>query len=382
MSNLSLNASLISNTEEPISNGGRLEEASMVADTLFGLTGTRCRRAPSGRVNETFILESDYGQFVLQRLNDFFQASEAPGSNWLKVWLAIKERSGRDEVPLPPIYSDLKNRILAPFSDGGLWRLTGFLDGIPADKSPAGAESSARLMGRIHRYLNEPAPLPELLALPDGEFNNQRLSRPEDFMALISHYRGHPHLDNLKSTIEQAAEASWHLPARPEFLFAMESRSMVIHGDPKADNFLLDQYGQAEALLDWDSVCYGHNLIDIAEMLRSWGAPGKGVTNHLNLLSMGLIIKGYGETGPDLSQTDLEILPAVLRAITLNLCRRYLTDALAEVYFKLDKRNYRSLYEQNKSRAGSMLSFAESLLTQEFEIIDLFLTNYRTEQEH
>jgi hypothetical protein len=68
----------------------------------------------------------------------------------------------------------------------------------------------------------------------------------------------------------------------------------------------------------------------------------------------------------------VELLPAVWRALALNLSRRYLTDALAEVYFLWDSRLYPSLYDQNRQRGADLLALADHLLEREMDLVELF----------
>jgi len=348
-----------------------IQEAATAAREFFALPDPRLSPLEGGRVNESFLVDSRDGRFVLQRLNSFFQGDAALGLNWRLVYQAVSQRSGQAQPPLPPIFPDREGRYLASGPQvGGFWRLTGHQAGCPADKSAAQARLAARLLGFFHRHLNLPAPV-ELEPPPEGDFTNQRLSRPEDFEDLADRYRGHPHLEELKPLIETSAEAARQLPTFPGFVTVFQIRDVIIHGDPKADNFLINPAGDSGFLLDWDSVGYGHVLIDLAEMLRSWAWRNRDLASAVDQDNLAAVIQGYAETGLELSPADVELLPPILRAIALNLGRRYLTDALAEVYFKWDHRNYPSLYHQNQTRAESMLSLAAHLLDREIQLIEL-----------
>lgn len=374
-----------------------LIECRAAAVALFGLKEPLLARLPGGRVNESFIVTSLEGRFVLQRLNEFFlgplqflrrpegpenkiapNVNTAVGENWRAVYLAVLERSGQGQAPLPPIYPDLNGRWLACFPEGegetsGFWRLTGFLEGLPAPKSPAGAREAAKMLGFFHRHLNLPRPI-DLTPLPEGEFTNQHLSCPREFERIYGEYHGHPQLEELKPLIDRAMEAAAGFMARPGFAGLFSLRNAIIHGDPKADNYIFSPDGRALALLDWDSVGPGNVLIDVAELLRSWGYLSS--EGEADIGSMAAVVEGYAQGGLALNPDEVEMLPAVVRAIALNLCRRYLVDALAQLYFKWNEAAYTSLFHQNRARAEVMLTMVEHLADMEAKLGALLAESY------
>ena len=364
-------------TTNQADHAGLLTEAAAAARYFFDLPAATLERLPGGRVNETFLVTAAGSRFILQRLNEFFLGDEALGLNWRIVQEAVEARAGGRKDLMPPIFQDREGRFLASGPNlPGHWRLTGFLEGRPAPRTKPSARAAARLLGYLQYCLNTPAPLP-LRPLPEGEFTNQRLTRPEDFEALATTYRGHPHLREVSALIAAGAEAARQLPFCPNYLAAFSLHDVVTHGDPKADNFLAAPSGEeARALLDWDSVGYGHVLVDIAEMLRSWGPQSRGGDPAIAFNNMAAVVEGYAETGLELTSGELAVLPTVLRGLILNLARRYLTDALAEVYFKWDQQAYPSLYRQNRARAESLLALADYLWSREIILIRLFETSY------
>ncbi|MDR1044820.1 MAG: phosphotransferase [Candidatus Adiutrix sp.] len=350
-----------------------LREAEAVARELYGLSDFRLERLPGGRVNDSFLIEGPRERFVLQSLNDIFQGDEAPALNWHLVRLALARRSGLTEPPLPPIFPDRYGRWLASRPDRrGFWRLTGFVAGLTAPRSAQGAREAARLLGFLHHFLNCPLPL-ELKALPEGDFTNQRLTRPDDFADLKARYHGHPLLPDLEPLLDQAALAADRLPLFPGFLNVFNLHDLTIHGDPKADNFLFSPEGRALCLLDWDSVGPGHLLVDIAEMMRSWGLSGLSGPDPERLAA---VLEGYAESGLSLNRDDPDLLAPVLRALALNLGRRYLTDALTQNYFQWDSRRYPSLYQQNRSKAEKLLALADYMLEHEPQLGEIFRKSY------
>ncbi len=353
-----------------------LNEAALAARLCFGFKDANISPLPGGRVNESFVLASGSQRFVLQKLNAIYGSDPALGLNWKTLHETLAGRA-EDEwrEAMPRVFPDLGGSFTASLAaDGPMWRLTAHIAGRPAPRTLAGAMQSARLMGALHRLLNCPAPVP-LLPPPEAELVNQRLNLPEDFLELRLVYRRHPHLEDLAPLIEQGAEAAALLPACPDFVTVFQLKDVLIHGDPKADNFIFAEDGQPRALVDWDDARYGHLLIDVAEMLRSFGRPPE-LTEGFCPEAMRAVLSGYAQTGLPLSEGDITLLPAVLRAVCLNLARRYMTDALAELFFRWDSEKYPSLYIQNKSRSQAMLDMAEHLLDNEMRLVDIFLADY------
>ncbi|MDR3134957.1 MAG: phosphotransferase [Deltaproteobacteria bacterium] len=337
----------------------------------YSLDGTReavVKRIDSGRVNETYLVSVNGGQdYIFQRLNALFGAAEAIGENWSRVGEAV---SGIG-AGFPRIRPSKRTGWLYRPSGGlvgPVWRLTDFLPGRPPSrKSKEEARLSARAMGLYHVALNVPKPIELLPSLESGDFTNQRRCSPEDFEIINSHYRGHPNLASLATDISRGTLAARNLPNRPSYVRVFAVRDLVIHKDCKVSNFLVD--AETVSLIDWDTVGYGDPLLDIGEMCRSWAVSPVAPLYDADLAAA--IVDGYRQGGLRLTKGEYQLLPAVVRGLSLNLARRYLIDALAESYFKWDKDSYPSLYEQNKSRGHFMLDLVEELLDREIELMKI-----------
>jgi Ser/Thr protein kinase RdoA (MazF antagonist) len=315
-----------------------------------------------GRVNESFQVRAEGQAYCLQRLNDFFEGCPALGNNWLKAQLALAGR-----VPFPEILPDLTGQLLCQRE--GFYRLTRWLPGqTPRAGQPAVAFLAGRALGLCHQALNVPQPLVDLEPLPaQGDFTNQRLPTQADFELILERYRRHPNLIQLLETIRRAGQAARRLPTRPAFQRVFLARDLVIHSDPKRENFIHQAQDQAQALalVDWDTLGYGDPLIDLGELCRSFAVvkPDPGFQLELALAA----VAGYRETGlAEAGRIEL-LLPAVIRALALSLTRRYLIDALAEVYFSWDQARFPSLFAQNQARAQALLDLAEELEAREME---------------
>ncbi|MDR1395157.1 MAG: phosphotransferase [Deltaproteobacteria bacterium] len=337
-----------------------LEEPGQILKKFYGLENPKAVPLTSGRVNLSFRAESGSRSFCLQKLNDFFELSPALGHNWQLAGEALKEAS----LPFPEIIPNISGRLLTE-SGGDLWRLTAWLEGSPFPAGDSrGAFLAGRTLGLCHRALNLPQPVRNLQSLPQGHnFTNQKLCRPEDFQDLFQIYRGHPHLGDLYDLIIRGSRAAAGLPQRPAFQRVFLARDQVIHGDPKRENFLAG--GFSPALVDWDTAGCGDTLIDLGELCRSFASvkPAGAFRMELALEA----VRGYEESGFGEPGRTALLLPAVIRGLAVCLIWRYLTDALAEVYFSWDKEHFESLFDQNRERAAALLTAAEELEERDFE---------------
>jgi Ser/Thr protein kinase RdoA (MazF antagonist) len=343
-----------------------IEEATVLLSSKYGVQATKVSLLGSGKVNRSFLVErSGEDRLVLQFISPVFQKSPALGSNWE----AASERLASRGVSCPRIVPSLEGSLLVDC--GGLERLLRLSTFQPGEHPAVGDKAEAKAcgmaLGRVHSALNEPRPL-ELVPLPRGcEFTNQRLPGKSDFLDFETLYRLHPKLPLIKDFLEKGARLASELPGSPSFQRIFLLRDLVIHGDPKRDNFLGD--GKSYSLIDWDTVSYGDPLIDLAELCRSFA-----VRKEPPLFDEALAreaVSGYLETGLQFPLSHFKQLSAVIRAIALNLGRRYLTDALLENYFRWDEEAYPTRLAQDTERASALFGLADELLTREFELFNL-----------
>ncbi|MDR1657504.1 MAG: phosphotransferase [Deltaproteobacteria bacterium] len=343
------------------------DEAADIARRYFGLEEICVVGVETGRVNQTFKVINGQGPtYILQRLNPMFGAHEALGWNLAEISRTLTKAS----LKCPDLVKTLDGQTLClEPKTGQAWRLSTFVAGrAPEPRSISEAHLSAEHLGRCHTALNLPTPI-NLMVLPDdGEMTNQKLTTRSDFELIAARYRHHPNLPKVMPELTRGMLCADWLPARPSFQRIFLARDLVVHRDCKRDNFLLDCDGSM-AIIDWDTVGYGDPLLDLGEMCRSWAvSPTKP---HFNASLAKALVEGYRATGPNLGPEHLKLIPTVIRGLALNLARRYLTDSLAETYFKWDRETYRSLHEQNLIRGGLYLDLSEELLDREIELMNI-----------
>jgi Ser/Thr protein kinase RdoA (MazF antagonist) len=320
----------------------------------------------SGKVNRTFLAGLRGGEkLILQFISPVFRKSPALGENWRRVEGAL---SGRG-IPCPKVIPSLSGSLLAEGPGfERLLRLTTFLPGEhPEPGSAAAALKCGRALGAAHTALNTPRPLDLLPLPPGGEYTNQRLPSPDDFRGVSQMCRLHPLLPQVEGLLERGEKLAAELPGDPSFQKIFILRDLAIHGDPKGGNFL----GGASScfLIDWDTASLGDPLIDLAELLRSLAVKKEPPLFDRELAAAA--VAGYREAGLRLGKAHWRHLAAAIRAVALNLARRYLTDALLENYFVWDKDAFPSRLAQDTERAEELFSLTEELFFREMELWDL-----------
>lgn len=128
----------------------------------------------------------------------------------------------------------------------------------------------------------------------------------------------------------ETAKAAGHLNLRP------------IHGDPKVNNILLGENGEAVSLIDLDTLKPGLVHYDIGDCLRSGCNPLGEETEDWQRVTFDAalakaMLQGYLSLASDfLTEQDYNYLYDAIRLIAFELGLRFFTDYLAgNVYFKV-----------------------------------------------
>jgi Ser/Thr protein kinase RdoA (MazF antagonist) len=116
----------------------------------------------------------------------------------------------------------------------------------------------------------------------------------------------------------------------------------VIHGDPKAENFLFRRdCCAALSLIDLDTVAPGLLAYDLGDGLRSLGNPAGEKPPSANRVHFDIgicrrFLTGYRAAGFSLNEAETEQIYHGVRLLTFELGLRFLTDYLEnDRYFKV-----------------------------------------------
>jgi len=322
-----------------------------IAEAFHGPGAIRHIRAlGNGNVNDTYLVQTSTGSFVLQRLNTsvFANPEQVMGNLQVlgeHVQPKLEQSSeGADfsRWELPRVIPPQSGAVLwhcCP--EGGFWRCTSFVANACSIDRIEHAQQALQVgagLGRFHRLIHD-IPCEELHDTLEGfhvtprylDLYHQALVRSsakpcQQTEACIAFIRER---EAFCGVLEQARQRG-ELSIRP------------IHGDPKCNNVMLDESsGEAIALIDLDTVKPGLIHYDIGDGLRSCCNRAGEECDDLDQVVFSIdlaraMLEGYlREAGSVLTQWDLHYIPAAARLISFELGLRFFTDHLnGNVYFK------------------------------------------------
>jgi Ser/Thr protein kinase RdoA (MazF antagonist) len=297
----------------------------------------------SGLINATFRLESRTGgRAILQRLHPVF----APEVNLDMA--AVTGHLSRHGVRAPRLLATDAGALWAEWEDG-VWRLQEFVPGTAPERvtSPAMAREAGRLVGRFHAALADFGYVYRSRR-PHVHDTPVHLARLERAVAAHGAHRLYRRVAPLAASALQEVGGVADLQGLP---------LRHAHGDLKISNLLFDEHGQGLCLIDLDTLTRMPWPLEMGDALRSWCNPGREDRRpaqfSLELFEAALL--GYRTAAERLvTRAEWEqLLPGVER-ICLELCSRFLADALEESYFGWDPARYPARGEHNLARAQAM----------------------------
>jgi Ser/Thr protein kinase RdoA (MazF antagonist) len=290
----------------------------------------------AGHINETFLVESGAGEYVIQRVNTkVFVDPDAVTANTLVVHRHLREPLMPEPVPTPD------GRWLV-WNGSAPWRASRRVAGSPlggAQASPGALRAAGALLGRFHALVADLDPTALTETLPGFHDPERRLDALRAVIAADSCGRVAAVQDEIElalaagSLVAAAADLTGRVPAR------------VAHFDAKLDNILFDR-GDAVALVDFDTVMPGAWFWDVGDLLRSGATtaaeddpdPDRAVVEPERYQA---IIDGYREglaAAGVSTEAELEALELAGAIVTYEQAVRFLTDWIAgDVYYRISR---------------------------------------------
>lgn len=294
-----------------------------------------------GNINDTWRVDLQNGEkMVLQRLHPEVFPDYAAVMHNMRL---VTEHLRRVTLSGAPVFFRLianpegQDYFLDPA--GYCWRLLTYIDKtrtLTSLQTRPQAEEIGRLLGQFHLLASSIAPAALADPLPDFHVTPRYL---EQYDALFDSARTR---NDLEAYCQRVIAAERHTAGLLEE--ARDHLSMqVIHGDPKAANFLFAaDADRAVSLVDLDTVKPGLLLHDLGDCLRSCcnrqgeAHPDPAATVFDPDLFQSLLSGYWQQAGHLLVATDRALLVAAVRLISFELGLRFFTDHLSgDRYFKV-----------------------------------------------
>lgn len=348
------------------------------AAAAFCRDGANCTVSPigCGNINDTFLVQSATSSFVLQRINRrVFPQPLQVIDNFVKVTSHLAGRRAWSEKPFRtalPV-ATLCGALFFCDAQGEYWRGQTYLPHTSCKTltNPSQAYQIGRVLAGFHNLVADL----EVQCLADplpGFHNLPRYLQEFDLLQTSTHGEMLTPCHSCFQVIEKGRHRATVLE---EAKIAGLLTPQVIHGDPKIDNFLFDDQGQADGMLDLDTVSAGILHYDLGDCLRSCcNRAGEGGVDDLGVFfDMEIcraLLNGYFSLPQQLLSAAQRafIFDAVL-AITFELGVRFLSDHLrGNTYFKVRQNG------ENLGRAERQFCLVADIIRREEEIRRLALT--------
>ncbi|MSP73168.1 MAG: hypothetical protein EXR76_13570 [Myxococcales bacterium] len=314
------------------------------------------RRASSGLMHATYLVEAEAGRFVLQRLHHKLATPEI-----LEDYAAVTEHLALMGLTAPRLVRTLSGLAVAQ-DEGHWWRLSTFVPGETRDvvERPIQAEEGARALGRFHRAMQ---------GIPHVFKSEHPLHDTEGHLSRLRLAAANPLFAEAAAVIaDEIAAVDEQLSRR---LLPRDLPRRVVHGDPKISNVIFDG-DRAVGMLDLDTCARHSVLVDLGDAVRSWCRDGReDERQHFLLDRFEAMLRGYAAEGPPLEPLEREHLAAAGCLITLELASRFLRDALEDDYFAWDSTRYPDRRTHNRARGRAMLFLANDMAAQEGQMAAL-----------
>jgi hypothetical protein len=327
-----------------------------------------------GNVNDTYLATFHGAEpIILQRINThvFHQPAQIMAnmrtlSEHVQARLKDKPLDRRWIVPRVYVAADGRDYYLD--KQGGFWRALGCVEcsrSYETVQSPEHGREAGYALGLFHYLISDLDPARLHDTLPGFHVTPSYLEHFGLVRASVT-----PQNDEVRWGLDFVEQRREWVSVLEDALARGKLRLRPIHGDPKINNFMIDEgTGQAVSLIDLDTVKPGLVHYDIGDCLRSCCNPLGEETTRFDEIQFDLdlcraILEGYLSVADGfLDAHDVAYLYECVRLITFELGLRFFTDHLeGDVYFKVKHRQH------NLHRALVQFKLAASIEAKEKEI--------------
>ncbi|PIN93706.1 hypothetical protein COU54_02005 [Candidatus Pacearchaeota archaeon CG10_big_fil_rev_8_21_14_0_10_31_24] len=303
----------------------------------------RLDKLENGLINLTLKAETDLGKFIIQRLSpiwdervisDYSEVQHHLRTNGLFVPVLLRTKSGKSFHTI----------------DDKIWRVYEYVpNDLVITPTPQIAYESGKMLGRFHNLMSTSSFRPKFKL---KDFHNT----PKIIDRLSENFKNPEYREKASSVSQEYELITQNIR---EHYLSQNANQIVIHGDPKLNNFLFKDE-RAIGMLDLDTMMHASPLLDLGDGLRSWCRKKPSTSEFLPEIFESAV-EGYFSTAP--FQYCFQGVKNAMGLLTLELSSRYLNDYFEESYFPLNKEKYSSKAEQNLTRAKRYLDYYKNFNT-------------------
>lgn len=304
-----------------------------------------------GHINDSFRVEVDGNEYVLQRVNhDIFKNVAELQNNIMRVTMHIRQKLMEAKV------EDIDRKVLTVIpthegklyfqdEEGNYWRMMDFIkDSMSYEEiNPELAYRAGLAFGDFQKMLSD---------LPNGPL----------FETIPNFHNIESRLDTFRSSVRankvgrllEVNDLVQELEARAEDMCKAERMhregklvKRTNHCDTKVNNILFDQEENVLCVVDLDTVMPGFVLSDFGDFIRTGANTGAEDDKNLDNVGVDLAIfegytKGYLENAASfLTDTEIENLAFGAKLLTYMQTVRFLTDYIdGDTYYKIAYGNH------------------------------------------
>lgn len=286
----------------------------------------------NGHINDTYLVVTDSGRYVLQRINTHvFRSPDQLMHNIKAVTDYMHSRM--------KIISTHEGSLFVVTPDGH-WRMMTYVENsytCERAESPEQFLEIGRAYGAFIQDLAE-FPAEDLYETIEG-FHDTRRRFEQLMQACEADPFGRKHM--ALAELHFACERESDTDVLNDCVKRGEIPVRVTHNDTKINNVLLDKdTGKAACVIDLDTVMPGLAVNDFGDAIRSGASTGKEDEANLGQVRLDLDLyrsyaAGFIDGCPDLTEKEIELMPVGSRLMALECGIRFLADFIeGDHYFK------------------------------------------------
>ena len=326
----------------------------------------------SGHINDSYLVRfEDNTKFVLQRINhEVFANVDELMSNYVEICNYFNENrklkpSSQYKIQVVPSngnywYLDANNQY---------WRMISYIEGSKSyDLIPSVdyVLNAGKGYGQFMCSLNSfPA---NKLNTTIQDFHNLKVRLLQLNNAIKINYKDR--INSVGTELDLILKYKREALAMQEVIELGDLPVRVTHNDTKLNNILFNQLGEADCVIDLDTIMPGCLLYDFGDAIRTSANTALEDEKNLDVVGFNLeyfkaFTKGFlSEMRNEITNKELDLLISSISYMPLIMAVRFLSDYLnGDLYYKTEYADH------NLTRAKVQLRFLEKIEAQKSQLV-------------